>query len=202
MWFLLVAACLFSAAAPASALDSWPDAPPRLRLQDPPQEEEREEETGAPLLDLERIEIHPRLGALFFSEDFEADPEFAGGAMLRAPAPAIAGRLGAWIDLTVSTIDRDIDRLPDPDGVLVFAGAGADFALLDGDPFAARVQLGAQYGYFGGVDDLDNGVALLAGLWGGLRVEDHVRVTLNPQVAFADAGDRIFFLHLGLAIDF
>ena len=196
-----LAASFLTAASPVAAQDFGWGGSARLRLQDPPRAEE-EEEAGTALVDITRLELNPRLGALFFSEDFEADPAFAGGAMLRAPAPALSERLGAWIDLTVSSIDRDIDRLGDPDGVLVFVGAGADFSIVDDDRLLLRGQLGAQYGYFGGVDDLDNGVALTVGLLGGLRVTERVSFTLNPQIAFADAGDRIFFLHAGVNVGF
>jgi hypothetical protein len=189
---------------PVKAQQEKPPPPPTLQ--------EEEEGPASDLLDLTRLEAPIRLGFLFFSEDFEADPEFAASILVRAPSPWLSRDLlgltrddfGAWLEVTVSAIDRDgvEPDLDDPDGTLVFVALGLDYTIHRDDEWLLMTHAGAQFGWFGGVDDTDDGVAALLGFTGGHQVAQGIWATLTPQVAFADAGDRIFFLQLGAHIVF
>lgn len=134
----------------------------------------------------------------------------AGGILPRAPSPWVsqdlvglaADDIGFYVDLTISRIDRDLDFLEENDGTLVFVGAGTDIMLVRDDTWQAAFQAGLQYGWFGGVDETDEGIAVALGLLGGVQVATSFWITVNPQIAFADAGDQVYFLHLGANIAF
>src|SRR5262249_59722253 len=134
----------------------------------------------------------------------EDNARFCGGLGVRVPSPLLSGifgsdseRVAAFLDLSVSSINRDIAS-PDNSGTLLFVSLGLDAAFYRDENWDARVQLGGQYGYFGGVDGLDNGFALLVGLRGALRLGEQVWLVLNPQVTFAKSSNHIFFLNLGV----
>ena len=186
------------------------EAPPQEEL--PPQEEVVVEEgEGSVLVDFDRFEIYPRIFVLVFSSDFEADPAFGAGLSARAPTPWFSRDLlgleedsfGVFAEVAVSGIDRDTDpELEDPDGTLFFATLGMDYTFIRDETFMAGAQLGLQYGYFGGVTDLENGVALLLGLTGGLNLGEGFWIGCTPQLAIADEGDFIFHGSVGLVIEF
>lgn len=170
-----------------------------------------EEGPGQDFLDLGRMELGLRFGLLAFSEDFESDPQLASSLFLRAPSPWLSrdvfgleeDDLGAFLMLTVSRIDREVDpEFEHPEGNLVFAALGLDCTFARGEIFLAQAQLGFQYGYYGDVSDTENGVAILLGLLGGIRVAEDAQITLNPQVGISDAGDQLYFVQLGFQIGF
>lgn len=212
--FALAASALLLSAAVAAAQEAIPPTPAPPQQEEPKPQAQPEpavqEPEGTAFINLDRLEVAPRVGLAAFSEDFEADPEFAFGILARAPLPWLSRDLfgleaddfGAYLDFTVTSIDRDIDLLEDPDGTLFFAGAGLDFAFLQDDTWLAQIAAGLQYGNFGGVTDLDDGVALLLGLTGGVQVSEGIRVTLAPQIAFGNGGDQVYFVHLGVQIAF
>lgn len=188
-----------------------PPAQPQEEPVPPPDiDEPRAGGEGNDLLDFDRFELNPYVGLLFFSEDFEADPEVGFGVSGRAPSPWFNRDLlgldhdyfGAWLDLRVSQMDRDVDFLDDTDGPIFFVAAGGDFEIHRDEEWTVLAQTGVQYGFFGDIDDTEDGVAVLLGLAGGYTVAEGVTIALNPQIAFADAGDRIIFLNLGALIQF
>jgi hypothetical protein len=164
---------------------------------------------GAGHPDLGPIQANAHLGFLFFSKDFEADPELVGGIGARAALPSVSrdwfgfdyDAIGAWLDVSISSLQRDIDTLDEDKGTLFFATLGGDFTFHEDADAFVRGQLGVQYGHFGGVDDTDSGVALLLGASGGLQVGEKMWITLNPQVAFGH-GDQVYFVHLGFQVEF
>ncbi|HYE98282.1 MAG TPA: Ig-like domain-containing protein, partial [Planctomycetota bacterium] len=208
---LLLLAC---AATAAQAQDAA--VPSRLVLQEEEKPAERptlEEPTTTPghdLLDFGRLEGGVRVGVVGFSHDFESDPQAAGGILLRAPSPWVsqdlvgldADDIGFYLDVTISRIDRDLDFLDENDGTLVFVGAGTDITLVRDETWHAAFQAGLQYGWFGDVDETAEGIAVALGLFGGVQVASSFWITVNPQIAFADAGDQIYFLHVGAHLAF
>lgn len=164
-----------------------------------------------PFFDFDHLEAAPRIGLISFSEDFEADPELSFGIYARAPLPWLSRDLfglatdefGGFLEFTLSSIDREVDPpLDEPDGTLFFVTAGLDFNLYRDQTVMAQAQLGLQFGHFGGVTDTDDGVAILIGVLGGLEVAEGVSITLNPQAGLSDAGDHVFFVHLGVQFAF
>jgi hypothetical protein len=162
-------------------------------------------------LDFDRLEAGLRFGCIRFGADFEADPEPAAGAVVRIPSPWLSrGVFGLesddvalFLDFTGSRLERDADQVAeDPDATIHFAGLGVDWTFARSETLSASAHVGLQYGWFGGVDDTEDGVAFLAGLAGSVRFSDAVRVSLSPQASVADAGDRLYFLHLGLHLEF
>jgi VCBS repeat-containing protein len=213
-----LAALLFLAGFAAAGAEAQDEAPLPRKIAFQEQEKPVEpvaptapqEASGSRLLDFDRLEGSARVGILAFSDDFESDAQAAGGVFLRAPSPWVSRDLlgmaqddvGFYVELTVSHIDRDLDFLDDPDGLLVFAGLGADLTLARDETWLLAGQAGLQYGWFGGVDDTDNGIALTLGVLGGVKVAESFWITLNPQVAFADAGDRLYFAYVGAHLTF
>lgn len=194
---------LIGGASSALAQQESPDpAPPGVTLESAP---------SSNLLDFNRIDAGFRVGAIAFSADFESHMQFAAGLLVRAPSPWISRDLfgmesedvGAFLGLTSSRINRDIDpAFEDSGGGLFFASIGLDFDLIRFGSLSAGAQAGLQYGYFGHVADTHNGIAMLAGLTAGFQVAPAISVTVNPQVTFADSGDRLYFVHLGLQLGF
>jgi len=175
----------------------------------PTREEPRPVESAPrdPWLDFGRLELNLQMGSVQFSRDFDADPELCLGALGRVPMPRLSeiesDLFGLFAQATFSSIDRHVDPPPGTtDGSLFFFAAGIDMLFLKSEETFIRGQVGLQYGFFSGVDDLENGVAILAGVVGGLRFSDRVWVTVDSQFAFADAGDRLWFNQFGLLYRF
>lgn len=62
--------------------------------------------------------------------------------------------------------------------------------------------MGVQLGFFDGVTDLHDGVALLVGFAGGVELAEGVTLAYMPHRAIADAGDSILFNSVGLQLRF
>lgn len=197
--------------APAQEKPPTPQEPPAQEppAQQPPADPPQAEDASL-LLDFDRLEGNFRVGLTAFSEDFESDPQLAVSALFRAPSPWLSrdflglegDDFGAFAELRISRIDRDVDFLDKTSGTLVFIAAGLDFTLVRDEEFLGMLQMGLQYGWYGGVDDTDDGVALLFGAVAGYQVSEGVWLTLNPQAAIADAGDHLFFLDVGVQVGF
>jgi hypothetical protein len=163
---------------------------------------------GEVFADLFEVGVH--IGAVVFSGDFEADPEFSAGITGRAALPWFSKTLlgmedraafGLFVDLTVSAISRDIPVLEEPDGTLIFFTIGLDYSVYRDETFVVRPQMGLQFGHFGGVTDLDNGLAFVLGVEGGVTFAEGFRAVFIPQLAIGD-GDTVFFLNLGVVYSF
>jgi hypothetical protein len=157
-----------------------------------------------------RVQASARVGFTGFSEDFESDPQFLAGVAARVDWPWMSrdvfgfesDRIGLYLDFGVSKIDRDLEFLRKKSATVFFVGFGTDINLYEDETCIFRAQLGVQYGNFGGVTDTDDGFAGVAGLDLGVKIAQDMAIVLNPQVAFGNAGDQVYFLNLGLQIRF
>ena len=180
-------------------------APPAATPQAPP-----EAEGGNDVFSFGRFQGSVRVGLTAFSEDFESDSQFLVGIAGRVDWPWLSrdvfgfteDRLGLYADFTFSKIDRDLDFLEDKDGPIFFVGFGVDANLYEDESWIFRAQAGGQYGHFGGVDDTDNGLAGVLGIDLGFKLDEQMALQFNPQIAFGNAGDQIYFLSLGLQYRF
>ncbi len=196
-------ACLLAGLAqhglPVSIAQDEPDRPPALQ------------QIGAAdlILDLHRFELVPQAGFTYFSEDFEGGPSPCLGLIARAPLPFLAPRedelheaIGAFVQVTWSTIDRDIPASGSTDGSLFFIGVGVDFLLLRQKDAFVRGQLGFEYGALSDVEQLDSGFALLTGVLSGVQLFQGVWLTWDIEFAIGNSGDWILFNQAGAVIRF
>ncbi len=202
------------ALSPAAAPSPWWDGllRPSLALEGEPWQQRAQSSgpSGSQFLDFKRMEFEPRLSLLIFGGDAEADPELGGGVLVRAPMPWLSPRskekgeyFGLFVEFTISRMDRDLDPPPsDTSGTIFFAGAGVDYTFVRGRNGLVMAQLGFEYGNFGGISDTDDGVALLLGGVGGLRLWGQLWATYNPQFHLAFTGDWIMFNSLGILLRF
>ena len=165
---------------------------------------------GADFIDLGALEVGITGGIIAFSSDFESDPKFGGGLILRAPLPWLSrdvlgfdrDALGVFAQVIISSIDREFDQpLPDPNGTAVYASLGLDYIFLREESIRLLGQVGLQYASFGSVTDTDNGTGLLLGVAAGFEVGEGLWITLNPQMSFG-GGDMIFFGLVGFQVTF
>jgi hypothetical protein len=168
----------------------------------------QEEKPDAGLLNLKALTLNGHAGVLVFTSDFKADPAFCGGVQLRVPSPWVSGllssepdRLGFLLDLTGSSIKRDIGTQNETGGLLLIT-AGLYGAFYRTESFEAEAELALQYGYFGGVDKVSDGFAAVLGIRGAVNLGSQFWLTLNPQMAFGDAGSHVYILNAGLDIRF
>lgn len=215
MSVLLAAVAILAAERPAQA-DELSDLPRSLQQEEPakqrPQEmpvPAKEEKPGEAFLDFGHSSINPHLGVIMFSSKFESDPKFAGGVEFRVASPWLSrifsdepDRLGFLVDLTGATVNRDITiSSGDKSGTLIFFSAALYATVLRSESFELQAEGGLQYGYFGGVEGLDNGIAGLLGLRGALKLGDGLWITLTPRIAIGD-GSQTYFISAGMQIDF
>jgi len=160
-------------------------------------------------LDFGKLTLSPHVGFLNFSSSFKDQIEFSGGLTLRVPSPLISssfgsdpGLVGFFLDLSAATINRNIPAATGTSGALLFVSGGTEFGIIRDESFETQAQVGFQYGYFGGVTGLTDGFALLVGVRSALKLGEGVWAVLNPQVTFANGGNRIFFLNAGIDIGF
>jgi hypothetical protein len=186
---------------PAPALRQDPPEPPRLRLD--------RDEGG--FLDFEWLEVQPRVGIATFSEDFEIDPSPFVSLLFHAPMPWLSPAsdpggeyFGVFLEFAaVPGVDRNLDPEPsDPSGSIVMVNVGADFTLLRNQSLYLVLQGGGQYTSYGGISDLDDGWASLAGLSAGVYLGGGLTLSLGQEAVFAHAGDHILLTSLGLLIEF
>jgi hypothetical protein len=184
------------------------DPPPRPTSMPAPAQEQK---SGEALFDFGNGALNPHLGVLAFSENFKANGEVCGGVGLRVPSPLLStlfgpekDRLGFFVDATGSSVTREVVGLPTDSGTLIFATAGLYWAFLRSETNTAVVELegAAQYGYFGGVTNLTNGVAGLVGLRGAIEVTPGLWASIEPQVTFGTGSSRLYFVNIGADIRF
>lgn len=161
-------------------------------------------------VDFGDIEVHLRGGYVLFSEDYEADPEPAGGVLLRLPLPRLSdqllpwkGDLGIFVEATFSILDRESEPAPlEPEDSIHFISAGIDAPLLQFDGFRLQAQIGLQYGDFGRVTRMENGIAFLAGLRLEVDLLPGLAFTLEPEIALGDRNGYIVFALGGVRLEF
>ena len=157
-----------------------------------------------------RVQASARAGFIAFSDDFEADPQFVAGVGARVDWTWLSqdvfgfdqDRVGIYMDLSFTKIDRDLDFLEEASGTVIFVGFGFDINVYEDETWILRGQAGIQYGHFGGVDEVDNGVAGILGIDSGIKIAENLAIIFNPQIAFGHAGDQIYFINLGLQYRF
>jgi hypothetical protein len=163
------------------------------------------------LFDFRGFEAAARGGIVWFSENYEADPEPCAGLLMRAPMPWLSrglfgfseDRFGFFVSATASQIDRGFEPpFQQPDGTLLFGNAGVDFSLARSDSFVLATQAGAQYADYGDVSRLENGVGFVTGLRTGVRIARGLWLTYDADVVFAHAGDKLVFNFLSLTLGF
>ncbi len=174
-----------------------------------PQEQEGAEDLS--FIDLDRIEMDLAAGLAVYSSDFEAKPAFLAGISFRAPLPWLSGGVfelpeddfGLFVGVRFTSVGRDFDyQVEEDSGVVILADIGLDYVLHWDEDFRFLAQAGLQYGFFGGVTGLDDGIAGLVGLSGEVTVDEGFRITLNPQLSFGDSGDMIVIIQAGILIAF
>jgi len=186
--------------------------PPPLRREEPPLPPMRlEEDGGGGFIDLEWLEIQSRVGIAFFSDSYKIDPSPQVSLLLHAPMPWLSPSsdpggeyFGIFMELTVlPVVERNLDPPPDKtSGTCLFVSLGLDFTILRNQTFFLTVQAGGQYGTYGGISDLSNGLAAVAGINFGVYVGGGLTLTLAQEVVFADGDNHILMSSLGLVIEF
>lgn len=180
-----------------------PPEPPRLRLVD--------DNVEAGWIDFDWLEFHPRVGVALFTDDYHIDPSPQLSFIFRAPMTCLSPDsdpggeyFGIFGQVSIlPQVTRDIEPEPDkPSGSVVFFGLGIDFTLLRNQSFFFRIHGGVQYGFYGGITDMSNGVGSMAGLEIGMYIGSGLTLTLGGESIFAHAGDRIYLTGLGLLIEF
>ena len=156
----------------------------------------------APRYTVDRLELTPFLGMLLYSSAWEADPAFSFGVQALLPLPGIMDGFGAFAQISVSRLERDIDTLTDKDDRAFFATIGADYTFIQKKTFRAHVQTGLLYGSFGKVSDTEDGTSFILGVSGSLKLSKGLWLSYNPQFGLADDSEWLFFHHLGLSITF
>ena len=156
-----------------------------------------------PLFDFDRLELTPFVGMVLYSSEWEADPALCYGVRAQVPTPGIMEDLGAYVQISVSELDRDIPTLAQQDDRVFFASIGADYTILDGGGrFRAHAQTALLYGNFGAVSETNDGISLVLGVLAEWRITKSVSISYNPQFALADDSEWLFFHHLGITIPF
>ena len=91
--------------------------------------------------------------------------------------------------------------LKEKSGTTFFLGLGFDYTLFRDSVWSVMLRTGFQYGSFGGVTDVDDGIAYTLGATGGYRLSEQFWITYTPELALGD-GENIIFNHLGLLYKF
>ena len=157
-------------------------------------------------LNLEWLELSPRVGMAMFSAPYEVDNTLCGSLHVRAPmgwlSPASnpdGDYFGLYVDLTVAQVERDI--LDDSnDGSMTVFTLGVDYTVYRDETWLVMAQAGFQYGSFGGITDLDDGMGGVFGIMTGIKLARDVSLTYNP--AFTIGQDPFTIHYFGLQIEF
>lgn len=211
---LLPLAAALAFALPGGEGDALSGLPRSLAQAEQPQP--RPQEAAPPaggehdVFEFGRVQGNAHLGFIAFSEDFESDPQFLAGVGARVDwtwmSQDVLGfdsdRVGLTADLSFSKIERDVDFLEDDSGTLIFFGLGVDLNAYEDETWVFRGQAGLQFGYFGGVDETDSGVAGILGIDAGVKIAEGAAIVFNPQVAFGNAGDQVYFFNFGFRYQF
>jgi hypothetical protein len=209
------------AAAPEASLARLPADLGRTLWQEPPQVEPPPPRTGPsldpeqqegelPFIDLDWLEINPRLGITVFSEDYFIDPSFSLSFLAHAPVPFLAPPsnpsgeyFGIFAELSITPIQRTIEpELDTPDGIMILATLGIDYTIYRDQTWLFMLQAGFQYGTYGGVSDLLNGFSPIVGLVTGANLSKGLKVSYSPEYVIGQAGDYILLNFFGLVFEF
>jgi hypothetical protein len=184
--------------------------PGRRQEQERPQEPIPTElaEQGGSFIDFDWLEMQPRLGMAIFSEDYHVDASPSLGVQFRAPLTCLAPAsnptgeyFGIFAEADAMFIERTI-RVDDPKGVALMLALGMDYSFFRDGTWLLMVRGGVQFATYGGVSDLQDGFAPVAGLSVGLTLSRSLSLTLCPEMVFAGAGDYIILGYAGMVIEF
>lgn len=161
------------------------------------------------LFDFSGSYINAHGGYVVYSHTFKDSGSVSGGALFDVPSPLISKifgtdphRVGFFVDLTAAGLHRDIVTTQKTSGTALFVSFGTDVYLYHDESFRMQIQAGGQYGYFGGVKEVSNGLAGLAGLRAAVSIANGLWISANPQAVLASGGNHAFFLNGGIDIDF
>jgi hypothetical protein len=158
-----------------------------------------------PILDFNRIEPGAFAGFVAYSGSFKTNPSLMVGVSARVPAPIIPGNWGAFGEIFVSHLNRDLEFFYDNQAGVWYGGAvGGDYTFVEGPIFSMRARAGILYANFNRIRGLDNGVGGLLGLqlsWNWVKHSDRMFVTISPDFSF-DGTDFIIMANLGLSFNF
>lgn len=165
---------------------------------------------GGGLLDLEWLEMQPKVGLAVFSDDFKIDPSPAISLLFHAPMPFLTlsdpgdEHFGAFFELTVlPSVERDLNPPPDKtSGAVILVSAGLDYTLLRNQSLYLVVSGGIQYASYGGISDLSDGIGGMGGLSAGVYLGGGLTLALSGEYVFADDGNYIGLGSLGLVVEF
>ena len=213
---MLLALAAGPAATPSpegAAAGAGPDPDPIAELLDVTVEPQVESGSSSdtPLFAFEETELTMRGGMVWFSDDFGADPEPCAGALIEVPMPWLGhgvfglprDGLGLFASFTASEIDRDYaPPVLEPTGDLRFFNVGMNLSLFRNETWMGRIYGGYQHGDYGGVTDMRDGSAGLAGAGLGLRITGSLQLTWHGEFVFAHEGDQLIFNYAGLLVEF
>ncbi len=173
-----------------------------------PTEPKRTEE-GSGIVDLDWLELQPRIGMAMFSKDYHINPSACFGVEARAPIPWIAPAsnptgdyFGVWAELTGAVVTRTLTpKVAKPSGLILMLGVGADYTILRNETWLLLVRAGIQYATYNGITDLNDGMAPVIGLTAGVSVTRSLSITLAPEYVMGK-GDSIILGMVGVAIQF
>ena len=162
-----------------------------------------------PFFDFDHVSVSTLFGMISYSNEFDADPEPAVGAIFRTPLPYLSaemfglepGDLGLYAEIAATRIERD-SPLPvtEEAGSPTIFGIGLEYTPERSESLFLSFQLGAHYTHFGDVDGLDDGFGLNVGLATGVPLGSGWNLFVMPQVLFGQGGDRLYAGFIGFEI--
>lgn len=199
-----------SSAAKKPRQDTEQKQPSPTLVQEEPPAWLRAADDGGGLLDLEWLEMQPRIGIAVFSDDFKIDPSPAISLLFHAPMPFLSlsepgdEHFGAFLELTVlPSVERDLNPAPDNNsGAIFLLSAGLDYTIVRNQALYLVVSGGVQYASYGGIADLSDGLGGMAGLSTGVYLGGGLTLTVSGEYVFADDGNYIGLGSLGLVVEF
>jgi hypothetical protein len=152
-----------------------------------------------PILDFDWLEIQPRVGMAIFSKDYHVDPSVCFGVVAHAPLTLLSPSwnpdgeyFGLFAKLDVAIIKRDIfPKLDKPGGPIFMFAVGGDYTVYRSENWLLMVEGGIQYCHYGGITDLQNGIAPVVGVKIGLTISRAVSLSLTPEYILCDSNHII-----------
>jgi hypothetical protein len=191
--------------------DDQESKPQENPLREPERMPARLEEEGLPWVDFDWFELQPRLGIAAFSSDYRIGTSFCFSLVGHVPIPAIslggnpeAEHFGLFAEVNVIPgVKRDLNPAPShSSGTIFLASAGVDYTFLRNQTLYLAAEVGVQYGYYGGIADLKNGIAPVVGFAGGVYLGKGMTLTGGPEVILGKSSSHIILGSLGLLIEF
>jgi hypothetical protein len=161
--------------------------------------------TKPPFIDFDHMEFGGFLGLVDYSAKFKARTDGVGGLTARVPVPGIPGDWGIWADVFAGEITRNLPFFyPHKSGIWYGGTIGADYTFTNGEYFVLRGQAGIGYVDWNGVQSIDNGMGVTAGMDFAFYWIKHYRkstVDFTPQITFS-GGSYYLTLTMGFQVEF